>query len=360
MKLKPIPNNTVVHTPTEAEAKELLTILNENGYKWYCSGKEEGFENFGDETCYRINSKAKVYHTCDREWYETICLHCILPILTLAEFKERYVLNEDNFAKSEEEKPQPKFKVDDIVAIRWINKWGRITNVHFSEEAEGWEYNIKVYPKGLATALESNLEPYTEPETKPTEGMEAKELNRCEKCGATTQQCMDTPCQDYPVEKELNLVELLKGHEGETFYSPVCGTDIELKKVFKSFLVFYLDKDDDCTIECETRGWQRIGTLDKYGTFKSITYPDSACLIYPSRALYEQYPLDPQKAWMKWQEEQTIYHIRIEFQPYDERGEMKCGNMGTLHFDDLKFRTPADRDKCIGEIKAIIEKYSKK
>lgn len=38
MKLKQIPSNTVVHTPTEEEAKELLAILHENGYRW-CGGK---------------------------------------------------------------------------------------------------------------------------------------------------------------------------------------------------------------------------------------------------------------------------------------------------------------------------------
>ena len=33
-KLKSIPENTVIHTPTEEEANELLAILHANGYKW--------------------------------------------------------------------------------------------------------------------------------------------------------------------------------------------------------------------------------------------------------------------------------------------------------------------------------------
>ena len=155
--------------------------------------------------------------------------------------------------------------------------------------------------------------------------------------------------------RELNLCELLKGHEGETFYSPVCGTDIELKTVFKSFLVFYLDKDDDCTIECETRGWQRIGTLDECGVFKSITYPDSSCLIYPSSALYEQYPLNPYTAWMKWQEEQGWLMATVWV-----GGVGVTNKTGTIiDIPKTHFRTPADRDKCIGEIQAVIQKYSK-
>ena len=132
MKLKPIPQNTVVHTPTEEEAKELLGILHENGYEWYCSGKEEGWENFGNETCYRINSHDNVYHTCDREWYETICQHCILPVLTLADFKRLYC---------EDGKPQPKFKVGDKVRIVCVDGNGEIISYYEYWEARYLDHN---------------------------------------------------------------------------------------------------------------------------------------------------------------------------------------------------------------------------
>ena len=94
----------------------------------------------------------------------------------------------------------------------------------------------------IATIIpEKNLEPYTEPGTKPTEDMETKELNRCEKCRANTQQCMDAPCQNYPIEKDLNLCELLKGHEGETFWSPMFG-DIKFSRI---------DTDDNIPLHFE-------------------------------------------------------------------------------------------------------------
>ncbi len=56
-KLKSIPENTVIHTPTEEEANELLAILHANGYKW--SGnrrltKSNCWNAFKAEMCYEI------------------------------------------------------------------------------------------------------------------------------------------------------------------------------------------------------------------------------------------------------------------------------------------------------------------
>ncbi len=299
MKLKEIPQNTIVYTPTEDEARELLAILCENGYKCGANeAKEEGWETFGSETCYRIYSDEKAYYTCNRKWYKAICQIYILPLLSLAEFKEQYY---------KEETPQPKFRVGDKV------RWGICDTIYIIDEVST-TYKIR-NSNGLSYsfATESDLIPYTEPETKE-ETMEAKELNLC---------------------------ELLAGHEGESIFLTTLGNVIihsvsERSVQFKAHEtakgIYYLPSN---------------GKLNKNGLV----------VAFPSRALYEQYPLDPYTAWMKWQEEQTIFHIRIEFQPYEERGEMKCGNMGTLHFNDLKLRTPADRDKCIEEIKTIIEKY---
>ena len=167
MKLKPIPQNTVVHTPTEDEAKELLAILHENGYEWYCSGQEEGWENFGDETCYRINSHDNVYHTCDREWYETTCKYCRLPILTFADFKERYC---------EQEKPQPKFKVGDKVKIVNVRNPMMLNEIGIIEEHSTKNspiYKVRWGEDSSNFIEDVFLEPYTEPETKD-ETKEAK------------------------------------------------------------------------------------------------------------------------------------------------------------------------------------------
>lgn len=132
---------------------------------------------------------------------------------------------------------------------------------------------------------------------------------------------------------QLNLSELLKGHEGETFYSPIVG-DCTLKAITDYIYVAVNDHPSYCFF--------LDGRREKSG----------AVVFFPSRALYEQYPLDPYTAWMKWKEEQRTYEINISID--------YCENfMGVVDATTLTFRTPTDRDKCIEEIKAIIEKYSK-
>lgn len=80
---------------------------------------------------------------------------------------------------------------------------------------------------------------------------------------------------------ELNLCEILKGHEGETFYSPMCG------KI--SFCC--IDRDSSYPIKC-IRGYKEINFTDKGEYFKD-DYGE--CLIFPSK---------DQRDWNKWLEEQ--------------------------------------------------------
>lgn len=333
MKLKQIPNNTVVHTPTVEDAKELLAILHENGYKWK-SGDDLSVYSYAynkEAIGFMENKKVVAYI------YLRSAINEGKSILTLAEFKAKYC---------EEEKPQPKFKVGDKVKVvgyqegciskmkPHVGEVGTITK----EPMEDWNYYKITCDKGCFSWREDWLEPYAEPDTKD-DTKDTMELN--------SETLTDNCKSSVKFEKELNLCELIGDRDGIHVYCPTCG---------------------EVTLQAWDRGkntkpliFAQTDTSIVVRTFANgKAYVSGECVIYPSRALYEQYPLDPLKAWMKWQEEQTIYHIRIEFQPYEERGEMKCGNMGTLHFDDLKLRTPADRDKCIEEIKAIIEKYSKK
>ena len=97
-------------------------------------------------------------------------------------------------------------------------------------------------------------------------------------------------------------------------------------------------------------------------------------MLFPSRALYEQYPLDPYTAWMIWKEEQKKeYGLGVVLQ------NMNPKNCEVIKGHTLLFHSPADRDKCIEvidaflsqiqqsksvaslceEIKLIIDKYSK-
>jgi hypothetical protein len=341
-RLNPIPANTVVHAPTEKEAKELLAILYDNGYKWKSSGSMT--DTHGDGTIYNLNINERT----DERAYE----HCVSLTtasgISLADFKHLYCV---------EEKPQPKFKPGDKVKIsvptsEFLNKYnGTITYVlerqMRGDGVEGWLTE-------LSTAYvfkDEWLEPYTEPETKLTKDKETKGKHNLSQNSA--EKCDNNDAISTDEKKELNLCELLKGHEGEYLYVPICGTEIELKKIRNTFIVFNLDKEEGCTIECNRKGQQCIGTIDDCGKFSVISYPNGHCMVYPSRALYEQYPLDPYTAWMKWKEEQRTYEINISID--------YCENfMGVVDATTLTFQTPADRDKCIEEINAVIKKYNKK
>ncbi len=175
MKLKPIPAKTVVHTTTEAEAKELLAILHENGWKWIN----------GNNLTEWISSNE--YLILNQENQDASIMPPYVSkknyvILTLDEFKERYC---------EKEKPTPKF--DKGQKVRITNKKhphyghkGKIGEV-FSYDPKYDRYMIN----GIPSEWESgDLEPYTEPEpndeakeTKESEGTFASDLKTTRRYG---------------------------------------------------------------------------------------------------------------------------------------------------------------------------------
>ena len=211
--------------------------------------------------------------------------------------------------------PKPKFKVGDrvIFACKPYDNLrdGKIATIQSVEISPCGiiiysfkEYSINFREEYLEPHTEENKEPieecpYTDGRTcdncmgkgwecgyKPKETMEEK--NRCEKCGANAAQCADAPCQNYPMEeKELNLCELLKGCEGIEIFNIEKGADV-------------IAEVDDNTISFVNPNGR--GNIVYIG--KSVrTYPSGSALFYPSRALYEKYPLDAYTAWMEWKEE---------------------------------------------------------
>lgn len=323
MKLKPIQTNITVSTPTEAEAKELLAILHENG--WDVS---EPFDGIIKETEGILVRPEHDLGWCGDIHFAKSIGHAIL---TLAEFKEKYV---------EEEKPQPKFEIGDWVIHNHKNReLGQIAAYYPDDKIcyavrFGDEYHVMA---------EHQLLPYTEPETKSTEDMETKgkesgETGNNSEISQSNNLSQNVANCDKPEDKELNLSELLKGHEGETFYSPIVG-DCTLKAITNYIHVAVNDHPSYCFF--------LDGRREKSG----------AVVFFPSRDLYEQYPLDPYTAWMKWQEEQKLNPVRVIINKYNKNGEL----IGEYYRSNpIDFRTPADRDKCLSEIEAIIEKYSKK
>ncbi len=334
MKLKPIQTNITVSTPTEAEAKELLAILHENG--WDVS---EPFDGIIKET-----EGILVRPEHDLGWWGDINFAKSIghAILTLAEFKERYC---------EEEKPQLKFNKGDKVVIQ---------ESYYKEELCGqigvvtgrptpFSYYVEI-DKTIYQASAKDLEPYPEPETKPTEDMETKEKESGEKgnyseISQSNNLSQDVANCDKPEDKELNLSELLKGHEGETFYSPIVG-DCTLKAITDYIHIAVNDHPSYCFF--------LDGRREKSG----------AVVFFPSRALYEQYPLDAYTAWSVWDDKQYIHRLAVSLYTDDEikkvlateGNEKVSGRLTAI----CRFKTPADRDKCLSEIQSIIEKYSKK
>lgn len=99
--------------------------------------------------------------------------------------------------------------------------------------------------------------------------------------------------------KELNLVELLKNCGKEKFYSLIVG---------------------DVIFEGIDSHWEQevykpiICTGGNYNSDGTYTDPsdNGVCCLYPSRALYEKYPLDAYSAWMEWRLERTPKRWRAE------------------------------------------------
>ena len=193
-----------------------------------------------------------------------------------------------NTPNSGELKPQvaegePKFKVGDKVKVnntrynKYFGSFGVIKSI------EEFVRGIYVYNLENDTSfIETSLEPYTE-ETK--EPIVSKDDTMDE-----TKEAME--------EKELNLCELLKGCEGEKFFSSVHGEVTFYEKSFTQEDIYHLF--------FEKENGESFYTLQN-GTFGRGIYP----IIYPSRALYEKYPLDPYSAWMEWKNGRNPYRIKI-------------------------------------------------
>lgn len=153
-------------------------------------------------------------------------------------------------------KVEPKFKVGNKVRII------KQSNPLYNKTATVDTLVKGVYPEVLVNCRgnliafnESDLEPYTE------------------------------PTNDNMEEKELNLCEILKGHEGEEFYSLMHGNIRYMTNSAEGFVMF--DYPESISL------------------YPNGKYDENAeVILYPSREAYLKYPLDARTAWMEWQEEQ--------------------------------------------------------
>ena len=219
------------------------------------------------------------------------------------------------------EQPQPKFKVGDkVYKTSGHDRLDEYTvKKVYMDKRGGYVYDLKglIGLIGIIGVEESNLchtnqNPYTKLEPKGKESGEKGNNS----------------------ENSLNLCEILRGHEGEKFFSP-CYGNVTLSEL----------RSDKIIITADVNGKKH--TLRPDGTHISGSVMSCVNLL-PSVGLYQQYPLDAAKAWSEWQKEQKKYALDVNLRTYDS------SDFGEL----LHFRTSSDRDKCIEEIKSVIEKYS--
>lgn len=160
----------------------------------------------------------------------------------------------------DEEQPKPKFDKGDLVRCSLD---GMIYEV---EEPCGMNHYCL---KGRGNVVNIDwLEPYTE-----------ENEERMEEIG-------------------VNLYELLKGCEGEWFYSLNSG-NVEYQGTNHNNTLLFIDVEAGNQVCVTPRGFGSYGNGD-------------VCLIYPSRDLYKKYPLDPVKAWAEWEEARKPKRWRAE------------------------------------------------
>lgn len=191
-------------------------------------------------------------------------------------FGDKCLPDKPNTPNSGELKPQmaenkPKFKVGDKVRIilcthpEYRNKVGTITSI----DSCGNPY-VKVDGLGTLFHAPYSLEPYTE-----------------EKAPIVSNDDTNDDTKETMEAKELDLTQLLKGCEGEEFWSPM----------FDAVKLSRIDIDDNKPLMFN---W-KDGVI--YTCPNGVMYRNTLPIIYPSRALYEKYPLDAKKAWDEWANE---------------------------------------------------------
>ena len=187
----------------------------------------------------------------------------------------------------DKEQPKPKFSLNEIVRVISHDKYGTVGRIiKVDEEDDGFFYTLNGVKDWRF--VEKNLEPYTE----ENETIKMKTLEESLP-GATKiiDENFDylVGIKDNMEEKELNLCELLKDCEGEKFYLLSRGY-MTLAEITRNHPI------DSCFITLVGKG-----TVHLYQTGKEVNN-EAIVILYPSRALYEKYPLDAYSAWMEWKE----------------------------------------------------------
>lgn len=154
--------------------------------------------------------------------------------------------------------------------------------------------------------------------------------------------------------KELDLCELLKGHEGEAVFSPAYGsstvdsvvTDSRVPRVVVEY-------------PCGNVGFRADGTLITNHKL------DGICQLFPSRALYEQCLLDAKRAWQIWADSQKpkrwMPSVGDRFYFVDAYCEVDNKQWNNPYKPDTWdcgncFKTPEDAEYAAQEMRKCLER----
>ncbi|MDE5858539.1 MAG: hypothetical protein K2H32_09320 [Muribaculaceae bacterium] len=210
------------------------------------------------------------------------------------------------------EQPISKFSIGQKVVYTCDNGRKEVGEIAAYFPDEKFCYSVR-FGKEYHNMAEHQLEPYTEEnketikmktleESLPEAGKiiednfwdwigedyeEKQELNKiAEEISDGLAEQILKPIKKYMEEKELNLCELLAYQDLSGTYSPIYG-EVRVTDIACDGLVITSEHSSDNNIE-----------LFPDGRFSK----NGDCLLYPSLALYEKYPLDPYSAWMEWKE----------------------------------------------------------
>lgn len=178
-----------------------------------------------------------------------------------------------------------------------------------------------------------------------------------EKTSEPTQPENENPSNSTPLtndnmeEKELDLCDILKGHEGEEFFSPIIG-DCKLRNMTNEYIYMtHLNNLSYC--------FHIDGRRENSGL----------CVLYPSRESYLKYPLDAKKAWMEWLEEQKPKSWRAEdgeeYWFFDRTYTPQSTTDEYTLEDELKydsgnyFKTPELCQQAAEAVEATLEQFHK-
>lgn len=307
--LDTMPFGTIVCPETLEDVVELCAILTNNGYD---TAKIIGTGNLEDF----CGSQIIIFPPTEDDPEPLIDLidemyQGDFEPLSFSDFKEKFVRNESEM-----------FEPGQIVAYvpdggKQLEQTTICKVVKFHEGSEMWELQRLPNPREipLFTTTESLMtidkyeeailagepEPMKVDEPCPDEMSDEVSGGTCEtKTCADKYSCIDVKCERRipPVAAKLPDVEnsgeqretdgidlrkILKGHEGEKFYSPVFG-ELQLNSANGSPLYF------ESALECCSFDINPDGSYVK---------GQDVC-IWPSRELHHEYPCEPERAWRLW------------------------------------------------------------